>query len=272
MRAALESEHVSQSIHRWIDLIFGYKQRGAEAVKAHNVFYYLTYEGAVHLEQIKDPALRKATELQIAHFGQCPRRLLRTPHPCRGSRVRMPRSLVLSLSANYIEQVRPRYRRGRKSTAIASLSEDDEEDFESRTDEDSPTKSDAMVIKLRDGKRVGLSMAHHEIASKAPGLDSLVQMGFSSHRGLDALDASSHVVDVDEGPVHPEDEDNDRASSTNEAADVSASDDGFVQGVCDFSRRETASQWQQGSESQKLWRTQSDPRSKEAMTRLAVER
>ena len=58
MRAALESEHVSQSIHRWIDLIFGYKQRGAEAVKAHNVFYYLTYEGAVHFEKIKDPALR----------------------------------------------------------------------------------------------------------------------------------------------------------------------------------------------------------------------
>jgi hypothetical protein len=77
MRTALESEHVSQYLHAWIDLIFGYKQRGPEAIKSHNVFYYLTYEGAVNLEQISDPAMRKATELQIAHFGQCPRRLLR---------------------------------------------------------------------------------------------------------------------------------------------------------------------------------------------------
>ena len=43
-RAALESEHVSKNLHTWIDLIFGFKQRGAEAVKATNVFYYTTYE------------------------------------------------------------------------------------------------------------------------------------------------------------------------------------------------------------------------------------
>lgn len=40
-----ESEHVSSHLHEWIDLIFGYKQRGEEAVKALNVFYYCTYEG-----------------------------------------------------------------------------------------------------------------------------------------------------------------------------------------------------------------------------------
>lgn len=51
-RLALESEHVSQNLHSWIDLIFGYKQRGHEAVKAANVFYYLTYEGAVDLTQV----------------------------------------------------------------------------------------------------------------------------------------------------------------------------------------------------------------------------
>lgn len=51
-RLALESEQVSQHLHQWIDLVFGYKQRGQEAVKAANVFYYLTYEGAVDLSQV----------------------------------------------------------------------------------------------------------------------------------------------------------------------------------------------------------------------------
>lgn len=48
MKATLElqeSEHVSSHLHEWIDLIFGCKQRGEEAVKALNVFYYCTYEG-----------------------------------------------------------------------------------------------------------------------------------------------------------------------------------------------------------------------------------
>ena len=36
MRNALESEYVNKNLNLWIDLIFGYKQRGEEAIKSNN--------------------------------------------------------------------------------------------------------------------------------------------------------------------------------------------------------------------------------------------
>ncbi|CAA7050731.1 unnamed protein product [Microthlaspi erraticum] len=79
-RRALESEHVSAHLHEWIDLIFGYKQRGKEAIMANNVFFYITYEGTVDIDKITDPAQQCATQDQIAYFGQTPSQLLTIPH------------------------------------------------------------------------------------------------------------------------------------------------------------------------------------------------
>ncbi|XP_074857149.1 neurobeachin-like protein 1 isoform X3 [Carettochelys insculpta] len=82
-RKALESDYVSAHLHEWIDLIFGYKQRGPAAVEALNVFYYCTYEGAVDLDALTDEKERKALEGMINNFGQTPCQLLKEPHPVR---------------------------------------------------------------------------------------------------------------------------------------------------------------------------------------------
>lgn len=62
-----------------------YKQRGPEAVAADNVFYYITYEGAVDLDAIADPAERESLQAQIMEFGQTPKQLFSIPHPSRRS-------------------------------------------------------------------------------------------------------------------------------------------------------------------------------------------
>lgn len=60
-REALESEHVSLRLHKWIDLVFGCRQRPPTlnrgdrgAVESCNVFFHLTYPGAVDLERLRE--------------------------------------------------------------------------------------------------------------------------------------------------------------------------------------------------------------------------
>jgi hypothetical protein len=98
MSIAMESEYVSQHLHEWIDLIFGYKQQGPEARAANNVFYYLTYYGTVDRDLIEDESLRQAIELQIAHFGQMPYQLFKTSHPARNP-MKQSKSIIPRLLA-----------------------------------------------------------------------------------------------------------------------------------------------------------------------------
>eukprot|EP00977_Amphora_coffeiformis_P013109 scaffold3364_cov161-Amphora_coffeaeformis.AAC.4 len=78
-RAALESPYVTKNLHKWIDLVFGHKQRGQKAVQELNTFVHVTYEGEVDIESMDDPIQKASTIAQIQNFGQTPKQLERKP-------------------------------------------------------------------------------------------------------------------------------------------------------------------------------------------------
>lgn len=55
IRKEMESVHVTENISGWIDLIYGYKQRGKDAVESMNIFYPLTYENCLDLDLVTEP-------------------------------------------------------------------------------------------------------------------------------------------------------------------------------------------------------------------------
>ena len=87
---------MSSHLHEWIDLIFGYKQRGPPAVDATNVFHYLFYEGNVDIYSIDDPLKKNATIGFINNFGQIPKQVGYFPH-CTPSFSIIPTHLLVSI-------------------------------------------------------------------------------------------------------------------------------------------------------------------------------
>ena len=82
-RKALESDYVSQNINNWIDLIWGYKQRGSKAVEEKNNFSSMLYDDIWTPENLNDPKRKAQIEAAKTYLGQIPLQLFTSPHPQR---------------------------------------------------------------------------------------------------------------------------------------------------------------------------------------------
>ena len=72
-RLALESDFVSDNLNEWVDLIFGFKQKGEEAEKAKNLFFDFTYEGSIDIEKYKKSNIDEYNSLiSKVDIGQSP--------------------------------------------------------------------------------------------------------------------------------------------------------------------------------------------------------
>ena len=87
MRRILESEDVSQSLHLWIDLIWGIKATGTLAREACNVFQAVQLMNDAD-DGCKDWKLLDARKEQIHSCGQAPTALFKEAHPKRDVVVR----------------------------------------------------------------------------------------------------------------------------------------------------------------------------------------
>jgi len=86
-RAALESNQVSATLSKWIDLVFGELQAGEKASIANNLFQPSTYEENMEFKGM-NPLELEALEAQIKNFGQTPLQLFENAqHPTRDVRM-----------------------------------------------------------------------------------------------------------------------------------------------------------------------------------------
>ena len=88
-KKALESAKVSARINEWIDLIFGYKQQGKEAVKSINTYRPLCYEGRIDINKL-DEKEQEDKMMEIHDFGQIPIQLFTKIHPKRECHEKSP--------------------------------------------------------------------------------------------------------------------------------------------------------------------------------------
>ena len=78
---AFESFFVSEKINNWIDLVFGYKQRGEEAEKCYNIFMNSTYPDEINIE--KYDKNKKMYYFRSVEFGITPKQIFFKKFPSK---------------------------------------------------------------------------------------------------------------------------------------------------------------------------------------------
>jgi len=91
---ALESDYTSSHIHNWIDLIWGYKQRGKIADDHFN-----TYPPQIYSESWKNQNMKtQEIEASLECIGQVPQQLFSSPHPIRLQSSSLKKASIFVLS------------------------------------------------------------------------------------------------------------------------------------------------------------------------------
>ena len=80
-KKALESQYVSLQINNWIDLIYGYKQKGIEAEKSYNVLREVCSN--FNPKDYKDESVIELKINELCEMGIDPIQLFNKPHPKR---------------------------------------------------------------------------------------------------------------------------------------------------------------------------------------------
>ena len=83
LKTSLEGEIASSQISQWIDLIFGYKQKGKDAEIAKNLFWKHTYEDEIDIENKKPNDEDYEVLIRKVEFGQTPSQIFTKPHLTR---------------------------------------------------------------------------------------------------------------------------------------------------------------------------------------------
>jgi len=101
-RKALESEYVSSHLNEWIDLVWGYKQRGEDAENSNNLFKKEMYSDVWDdPENLKDPNAKAAIEAVLSQVGQIPPQLFIEKHIPRQQMIKpvpkMRRQITLTI-------------------------------------------------------------------------------------------------------------------------------------------------------------------------------
>ena len=108
-KKALESEYVSQQINNWIDLIFGYKQKGIEAEKSYNVLREVCSNFNPQNYKDDDDELELKIN-ELCEMGIDPIQLFNKPHPKRERHHIMKAFFGRSAYLTYFTPVQNKYK------------------------------------------------------------------------------------------------------------------------------------------------------------------